>query len=104
MGRPKQAEIPGTEQQRIAEIERAADKYLEKRAIWQGTGKELTECKRLLSQAMHKNADAIERGENEKHQKVLAYKRDDYDVTVTEGKEKVKVKIGDEETEEDNEE
>jgi hypothetical protein len=93
----EQAEIPGFEQEKVPAIERAADKYDEKRKIWQGVGDELTTLKAKLSEVVHQHADLVDRGEDEKHHKVLIYKRGDYSVTITEGSEKLKCTIGGEE-------
>jgi hypothetical protein len=50
--KPKQTEIPGTERQRIPEIDEIAEEYANKRDEWQGMGKELEALKEQLHGAM----------------------------------------------------
>jgi hypothetical protein len=90
-----QSEIPGTEQKKIEEIETYASKYEAKRAIINGLQDELTNIEFKLREAMHEHEDEVDKQESEDGDKLLVYKRGDYNVVVKRGKEKVNVKIKD---------
>jgi hypothetical protein len=84
----EQFEIPGTEQEKIPAIESAADKYVEKRNLWQGLGREVIDAKATLMDAVHLHKAGIDGNGDD----VLAYHRGDYHIVVKR-KEDVKVKI-----------
>lgn len=88
-----QGEIPGFEQQRVADIETWAGKFDEKRAIINGLEGELENVEMKLREAMHANAELLDKQESPDGDKLLVYKRGDFNVVVKRGKEKVNVKI-----------
>jgi hypothetical protein len=85
---PVQAEIPGTEQEKVPAIERAANKYDETRRTWQGLGEELQNHKAKLVETVRLHADKLQKDSDG----TLAYVRGDYKITVGQ-KETLKVKI-----------
>lgn len=86
----RQAEIPGTEQTRIAAIEDAADKYSAKEKLIDGLKDELKNLDAKLREVVHENADKVDRNSDG----MLAYNRGDYAILITPGKEKLKVSVG----------
>jgi hypothetical protein len=89
MARPKQTEIPGTEQKRVAAIEGAADKYADSRDTRMEMQKDEANHKAKLLETIRVHGDACSRKKG-----MVVYKRGPYNITVTE-KEDVKVRIGD---------
>ena len=79
MGRPKQEQIPGTEQPRVKDVEQAAERYIDVRDKRMAlTEKEVTAHASLL-EAMHRHG-------------LESYRYDDMIVTVKHGAEKVRVR------------
>jgi hypothetical protein len=85
MVRPKQAEIKGMEAPKFADVEKAADAYVETRDERMRLLKDEVELKAAVIQALQSHG-------------VKAYERGEYHIT-TESIDKVKVKIGAEEEE-----
>ncbi len=91
---PVQAEIPGFEQKKITAVERWAAKYDAKREIINGLEGELSNIDLKLREAMHENEKDVDHQQSEDGDRLLVYKRADYNIVVKRGKEKVNVKIG----------
>jgi hypothetical protein len=90
-GPTEQLEIPGTEQEKIPALERAADKYTELRTTWQAMSKDLQTLKAKVMELMAANMDKLQHDDD-----TAVYVRGDYEITLTK-KESVKVKIAGEE-------
>lgn len=81
-GRAKQTEIPGTERERIPEIETIAEEYATVRDQWQQLGKQLETLKTRLHDAMRRNKI-----------KIYPLDSDEYErVEIVQGEEDVKVR------------
>lgn len=85
--KPTQTEIPQFEQERIGDIERAADQYVEKRDLRMGIQREEIDAKAKLSALLHLHKDKIDNQDG-----VIAYNRGDYKIVIS-TKEDLKVKI-----------
>jgi len=94
---PVQGEIPGTERKRIRAIENAASKADAKRSIINGLSDELKNLVAKLSEKMHEHEAELDHEENDKGEKVIVYKRGDFNVVVK-YKESVNYKIKGEST------
>jgi hypothetical protein len=77
-----QGEIPGTERKRITAIEDAAAKADTKRSLIGGLGDELKNLVAKLSEVMHEHEGELDQEENEKGERVIVYKRGDFNVVV----------------------
>jgi xanthine dehydrogenase molybdopterin-binding subunit B len=88
MAKAKQTEM--FEQGKIPTIEKYADVFDEKRALIAGLTGERNNAELKLAEAMHKNADKVQKEGGD-----LIYVRGDYKVIVKQGKETVNVKIKD---------
>ena len=104
MGRPKavlsgentvpvQGEIPGFEQKRIPKIETWAAKFDAKRELINGLKGEQENCALKLREAFHENEEFVDKQETADGGVELVYKRGDWNISVTRGSEKVKVKV-----------
>jgi hypothetical protein len=93
MGKPKeiltgegtvavQGEIPGTERPRITAIEDAVARADAKRTLVNGLDDELKNLVAKISEAMHENEADLDHEENDKGEKVIIYKRGDFNVVV----------------------
>lgn len=94
----RNAEIPGTEsmfqQEKVAQIERWAIKYDEFREQYNGIKESMENAGFKLTEAMHANAEKIERATTEDGGEELRYQRGDVKCSVKRGKEKVNVRVG----------
>lgn len=95
-GAPKQAELPGVEQEKIAPIERAAKKYNELKEPFASARNNLTSAKDTLIKMMHDKIKPNDEGE-------LIYKRGDVKILIKPAKESLKVVIGDDDDEGEDE-
>jgi hypothetical protein len=93
MARAKQAEM--FEQGKVKTIEKWADVFDEKRALIAGLAQERDNAEFKLAEAMHANADKVDRQQGPHGEAMLVYVRGDYKVVVKQGKETVNVKIKD---------
>jgi len=88
-----QGEFAGFEQKRVQAIETWAAKYDAKREECAARDGELKNFELKLREAMHGNEDKVDHQESEDGDKILVYKRGDYNIVVKRGKESVNVKI-----------
>jgi len=88
----EQTEIPGTERRRIRSIENAASKADAKRSIINGLEDELKNLVAKISEQMHLKEAELDVEENDKGEKMLIYRRGDFNVVVK-YKESVNYKI-----------
>lgn len=96
---PVQAEIPGTERPKIKEIEAAANSYVSVRDRRMKLTEDEVTLKKTLIDTVHKHADKITPNEaGERH-----YRYDDLVVILKPGRDNVKVRSADAESEPDEE-
>lgn len=91
---PTQGELAGFEQKRVAKIETWAAKADDTRAAINGLKEELANREFKLREAMHENADLVDKQSSEDGDQLLVYKRGDFNITVKRGKETVNYKVG----------
>lgn len=81
------------EQERITEIEDAADVFDEKRTLIAGLVGERDDAEEALGKIIKKYADKVSKEKGKKGAPMLVYKRGDYNCSAREGKTTINVKI-----------